>query len=64
MTDALEETLTEHSHGKARCSGERYQVVVHVSAETFAAGVSAETFSDADGLPTIEGGRTCIPRRC
>ncbi len=29
---------------------------MHVSAETFAAGVSAETFSDADGLPTIEGG--------
>ncbi len=56
MTDALEETLTEHSDGKARCSGDRYQVVVHVSAETFAAGVSAETFSDADGLPTIEGG--------
>ncbi len=56
MTYALEETLREQSDGKTRCSGERYQVVVHVSAETFCVGVSAETFSDTDGLPTIEGG--------
>ena len=52
MTDALEETLSEPS--KTRSSGERYQVVVHVSAETFCAGVSAETLMDR--LPTIEGG--------
>ena len=33
-----------------------HQVVVQVSAEAIAARVSAETFSDADEIPTIEGG--------
>ena len=56
MTEAFRETLTEPSDIKATGSGERYQVVVHVSAETLSGCVSAETFSDTDGLPTIEGG--------
>ena len=56
MTEAFRETLTEPSDIKATGSGDRYQVVVHVSAETFCAGVAAETSSGAEGLPTIEGG--------
>ena len=55
MTDALAETLREPSERKATCSGDRYQVVVHVSAETLSANVSAETFSGS-GVGTIEGG--------
>lgn len=35
---------------KATCSGDRNQVVVPVSAETFSARVPAETFSDAAGI--------------
>ncbi len=44
MTYALEETLTEPSDIKSTGSGDRYQVVVHVSAETLSTRVSAETF--------------------
>ena len=55
MTDALAETLRKPSERKATCSGDRYQVVVHVSAETLSTNVSAETFSGS-GVGTIERG--------
>ncbi len=56
MTQALAETLVHRSDAKPQSSGDRYQVMVHVSAETLPSEVSVGTSTVSNSVAHIEGG--------